>query len=242
MKQRRNTVDFPAGADLGPERAAASRGDSRSGRLRVGSSTVAHGPRRKADPGVARRVRRVIAGDAESRAWLYDRFSTRLYRRLRSRYGNGHGLDAEELLQDTFLWAFQHDARVLMGFLERVPAGEQTETRLENHLWGLACGIASNRRRSLRRHPTLPWPDAEPEGDAEDPERSNVQRDMLARLSACLKRSRSRVYLYYKLRFIDGLTPEEISSVTGWSRKATYKLKLSLNAAVEQCAKRLGIG
>jgi DNA-directed RNA polymerase specialized sigma24 family protein len=184
---------------------------------------------------------RILSGDRDGRAWLYDTFSARLYRRLCARYAGRGGLDADELLQDSFLFFFQHDARVLAHFLESVPADERTEARLDGYLWGLACGIASNHRRSTRRRQAVLGPQVEPARDPVDAEKRNVDRDTLVRLTRCLERGGSRVFLYYKLRFVDGLTPEEIARVTGWSRKATYKLKLSLNETVVRCAKRLRI-
>jgi DNA-directed RNA polymerase specialized sigma24 family protein len=188
---------------------------------------------------ITSRLERIVAGDRDARAWLYDRFAARLFRALRARYGHDRELDPEELLHDAFLFYFQHDARVLASFLASVPFEERSTSRLDGHLWGLACGIASNRRRSSRRRRTLPLPAPDGIADGADAERRNVERDVLSRLTACLRRAGSRVFLYYKLRFVDGLTPEEISQVTGWPRKATYKLKLSLNDAVGRCAKRL---
>ena len=144
------------------------------------------------------------------------------------------------MLHDSFLPLFQQ-ARLVDNFLEQVPAEEQTVPRFEIFLWNHACGIASNRRRSLKRRVDAPWPDEEPGSLSGDPERASLSRDILARLADCLEASGRRIYLYYKLRYVDGLTPGEIMNVTGWSRKATYKLKLSLNEAVGRCAKRLGI-
>jgi DNA-directed RNA polymerase specialized sigma24 family protein len=190
---------------------------------------------------ITSRLERIVAGDREARAWLYDRFAARLFRALRARYGHERDLDPEELLQDAFLFFFQHDARVLASFLASVPPAERSPSRLDAHLWGLACGIASNRRRSSRRRRTLSLSETDAIADAADAERRNLDRDVLSRLTDCLARAGSRVFLYYKLRFVDGLTPEEISRVTGWPLKATYKLKLSLNDAVDRCAKRLRI-
>ena len=191
------------------------------------------------EPSIGDRILRIAADDGHARAWLYDRFAPRLYRRLRARYGRFDGLDPDELLHDAFVFYYKHDARVLRGFLERADPGERTESQLEGYLWDLACGIASNRLRSLKRHRTAPFPEAEPVSRQATPERIHIARDALLRLVACLKSSGSRVYLYYKLRFVDGLSPLEITEATGWSRKSTYKLKTSLNAVVERCARRL---
>ena len=65
--------------------------------------------------------------------------------------------------------------------------------------------------------------------------------DLLKQLDRCLRAQRARIYLYYRLRYYEGLTPEEIARATGWSRKATYKLRQALNEAVRTCARELGI-
>lgn len=192
-------------------------------------------------PGIAEDLRRVADGDRDARAWLYDAFAARLFRRLRARYGGGAaGLDAEELLHDSFLSLFEH-GHVLAGFLSETPPAEQTGTRFESFLWNHACGIASNRRRSLRRRGAEPLPAEEPRAGTADPERESVGRDTLARLQECLEKRGRRIFLYYKLRFCDGLTPDEIAHATGWSRKATYKLRLALGEAAARCAEALGI-
>ncbi|MEM1183001.1 MAG: hypothetical protein AAGM22_31960, partial [Acidobacteriota bacterium] len=71
-------------------------------------------------------------------------------------------------------------------------------------------------------------------------EQEALDRDRLERLADCIERANARVFLYFSLRFRDGLAPEEIVTVTGWSKKATYKLKQRLNDAVEVCAEALG--
>ena len=189
--------------------------------------------------GISARLRGVLQGDPTARSWLYETFSPRLFRRLRARYGNRAGLDPEEILHDTFVSLFQH-ARVVENFLDEPPE-LQTAPRFEVFLWNHACGVASNRRRSLRRRVAAPWPEEEPGSSRADPERETVGRDVLARLADCLESSGTREYLYYKLRYVDGLTPAEIMTVTGWSRKTTYRLKLALSEAVGRCARRLGL-
>ncbi len=187
----------------------------------------------------------LLTGERSGAAWLYDTFAGRLQRRLQLRYGYPGGLDAEDLLQDAFVFFLQHDGRVLHRFLKRTPSAEQTVARLERYLWDLACGLASNRRRSRSRSRgnVVPIIDGAAEiSSSPGAERSAIDRDRLARLDACLEGRSARAYLYYKLRFHDGLSPEEIACTTGWSRKATYKLKQVLNRAVAECADQLGIG
>lgn len=185
---------------------------------------------------------RVGAGDLEAAAWLYDTFAPQLYRRLRGRYAYPGGPDPEDLLQDAFIFFLRNRGKVLHDFLRRVPPASQTCAELERHLWNLACGVASNWRRSARRRRVLPLADVGSRMRVPSDEKAALDRDVLERLDACLRAGKKRVYVYYKLRYHDGFTPEEISRMTGWSRKATYKLRQDLNVALERCAQRLGIG
>ncbi len=190
---------------------------------------------------VRQQLRRIVEGDRQAAAWLYDTFAEDLFRRLRQRYGHPGGPDPEDLLQDAFAFYFQRDGKVLRDFLDRHPEGEATREALGRHLWDLACGVAANRRRSAWSRKVVPL--ADPERPAADPgaETRAVARDTLVRLERCLQESRGRTYLYYKLRYVDALSAEEVAAATGWSMKATYKLRQSLNEAVRRCAERLGL-
>lgn len=190
---------------------------------------------------VHERLRELLAGDRNAAAWLYDTFAPGLYRRLRQRYERPGGPDPGDLLHDAFVLFLQREGKVLRDFVERHPDDDGAAVALERRLWDLACGVAANRRRAawVRRVFALPVLAAiDPGAGAE---RGAVARDSLARLDDCLRENPERVYLYYKLRFFDGLTPEEIAGATGWSRKATYKLKDVLNQAVRRCVERLGL-
>lgn len=200
--------------------------------------------RRLARDEVHRQLTRLLAGDREAAGWLYDTFSPGLFRRLRRRYGHLEGIEPDDLLHDAFLFFFQREGKVLRDFMERVGLEEQTPARLERHLWDLACGVASNRRRSeaLRDHRSLdasPQHEREPDDDTQ--EKHLLHRDELARIDQCLAGRGTRLYLYYKLRYWDGYTPTEIAGIMGWSQKATYKLRQTLNEAVRLCAGLLGI-
>ena len=186
-------------------------------------------------------LERLIHGDPAAAAWLYDDFAPGLFRRLRRRYQRDGGPDAEDLLQDAFIFFFQNDCKVLRDFLEKTPATELTAARLERRLWDLACGLASNRRRSAWSRKVVSIDEfREPDPDAGS-ERRSLARDHLRRLDACLRDGRERVYLYFQLRFRDGLSPDEVTRATGWSKKATYKLKDALNQALGVCTERLGL-
>lgn len=190
---------------------------------------------------VQQKVGAILQGDRSATAWLYDTFAPRLFRRLTQRYAYPGGLSAEDLLQDSFLFYLQNDCRALRRFLERTPAAEQTEARLERYLWDLACGVATNRRRSAELRRSEPLARI---GDAACPplaERRSIDRDRLERLGGCLAESGSRLYLYFKLRYHDGYSPEEVSQITGWSRQATYRMRRALNRALERCLERFDI-
>lgn len=187
------------------------------------------------------RIEGVVGGNRASSAWLYDNFSSLLFRRLRARY-TPLGLDAEELLHDAYVFYLQHDARVLRNLLERFESKqiEATESAVQKYLWDLACGVASNKLRSQKRAVVVPL-NNDVLQTSDDTIQTNLTQDILRQLDDCLGSKNARMYLYFKLRFVDGLRPEEISQATGWSRKATYKLKQVFNEALKECAARLGI-
>lgn len=191
------------------------------------------------DRRIADRLREVVGGDRRAKAWFYDTFAPQLFRRLRQRYGIPLDLDPEELLQDAFLYFLQDDARVLARFVDRFPGSGADE--LARYLWDLACGVASNRLRRRRNRRAAMRAAPQHIAIAKDPEGRRIDQDTIRRLEECIRGHRDRVFLYYKLRFVDGLTPEEIARTTGWSRRVTYRLRQQLNEAISECAQRLGI-
>lgn len=190
---------------------------------------------------VAEQLRRIAGGDVAAAAWLYDTFAQGLFKRLGQRYSYLGHAELEDLLQETFLLVLREDGRLLQSFLERVRPAAATLSALERFLWDQACGLASNQRRrtALRKVVAI---DDRPELPLADGEQQAIDRDLLAQLDSCIERGASRIYLYFKLRYKDGLTPEEIAAATGWSRKATYKLRQSLEEVLHRCAEKLGIG
>lgn len=188
-----------------------------------------------------RRLRGIAAGRQPDAAWLYDALAARLYRRLKQRYGYPGGLEVDDLLHDTFVLVLRGRARHLIAFLERTPRVQLTLTALERYLWDQACGLASNRRRAAGFRKLVPLEEVGEPVEPSDEERRAIHADALARLVDCLRGKGQRMFLYFTFRYSDGLTPEEVSKVTGWSMKATYKLRQTLNMAVQECAERLGI-
>lgn len=190
---------------------------------------------------VEQQLERILAGDEEAAGWLYDSFAPGLARRLSRRYPD-LATEVEDLVHDVFVLFLRNDAGLLRDFLDRHRASSPGRSALERRLWDLACGLASNRRRTVRHRRVVTLDDRERPDRSPGAERTALDRDQLRRLDACLRSGNERVYLYFKLRYRDGLSPEEISRITGWSRKATYKLKQALNRAVADCLESLGWG
>ncbi|MEM1179134.1 MAG: hypothetical protein AAGM22_12370 [Acidobacteriota bacterium] len=191
-------------------------------------------------PRIEEQLLAIVRGDGEATAWLYDTFAADLFRRLNGRYRGQPGVDVEDVLHDAMVFYLQHDAKVLRDYLDRTPAAKRSESSLAEHLWNLACGLVSNRKRAATGRPTHPllgtsWASGRP-----DPEEDLISRDELDRLDRCLKKRGERLYLYFKLRYEDGLNPRDIVKATGWSTKATYKRKQALHEALKDCCQRLG--
>lgn len=195
---------------------------------------------------VSARLEALLSGQREAAAWLYDCFGHPLYRRLAARYAHWPELETSDLLQDAFVFFFQKGGKVLRDFLDRTAAEERTAARLERYLWDLACGLVSNRRRAAKRagpHSSL---DDEKSGlpelaAAAAGEEAQVDRDLLEKLRTCLEERGARLALYFRFRFADGFSPNEIAAITGWSAKATYKLKQAIEEGLAECARRLGL-
>lgn len=190
---------------------------------------------------VAELLARVAEGDSAAAGSFYDRIAPRLYRRLRQRYSYLVEEDVEDLLHDAFVLVLRNGGELLRRALGAGERRTLPQREAEQYVWNLACGLVSNRRRTLATRKLVPLADWQETEGQDGAERTLVDRDALARLEACLRGGGARVYLYFKLRHDDGLSPEEIAQATGWSRKATYKLRQRLNEVVAQCAEKLGL-
>ena len=187
------------------------------------------------------RLAGILAGDSAAAAWLYDTFAAQLFRRLRQRYGYLDREAVEDLLQDTFLLILRHDARLISQLLARDEGAALSPDAVARFLWDEACGLASNLRRAAAKRKVVELADYRDLASSADQGREVLDRDTLESLDRCLKAGAGRVYLYYTFRVYDGLAPEEISAATGWSKKATYKLRQALNEALEACARSIGL-
>jgi hypothetical protein len=101
------------------------------------------------DPKAHEIAERLNAGDPSALAWLYDNVAPDLYHRLLRRYGYPGAPDAADVLQETYLLCLRDEARLLRGFLAGQPAASPALPALRRYLWDLACGVASNVRRSV---------------------------------------------------------------------------------------------
>jgi DNA-directed RNA polymerase specialized sigma24 family protein len=201
------------------------------------SSPLPSGPLR--DESLAPDPLRQVLGREDGAAWLYDTFSGRLFRRLGQRYRHLTEADREDVVQETFVAVLRQERRLLRSLLDRI-AAPLTETDLERFLWDQACGVASNRRKSSWRRlvPFVEGVDLPGEGRGEQ---EQIDRDLLRQLDSCIQSGDVRAYLYYKLRYREGLAPEEIARMAGWTRRTTYRMRQTLEEVVKRCAGKLGI-
>jgi len=184
-------------------------------------------------------LRGLEVGDPAVLEALYYRYAPRLLRRLRQRYPY---LEPEDLLQDAFVRYLRNDAALLRRFSEAAQSGSDVEAKFERYLWDHACGVAANARRRAGNRPTERLKDETTGRPPVTPERTSLSRDLLQKLDLCLESKGTRLYLYFRLRYHQGWTPREISEMTGWSMKITYRLKQHLDEAVRDCSRHLDIG
>ena len=70
---------------------------------------------------------------------------------------------------------------------------------------------------------------------------TGTARDALEKLDHCLEGESGEGYLYYQLRYVDGLKPREIAAATGQPIGEVYRLRGVLARALRRCAERLGL-
>jgi hypothetical protein len=190
---------------------------------------------------VHRRLGRLLDGDREAAAWLYDAYAPGLYHRLTLRYRHIPGVEPADLLHDAFVLFLRPGNRVLRSFVAANSAEECSSAALEKRLWDLACGLASNRRRAAWSRRAVPMPELHKVAEEADSERQAVARDALQKLDRCLEGESEEGYLYYQLRYVDGLKPRQIAAATGQPISEIYRLRSVLDRAVQRCAERLGL-
>lgn len=187
------------------------------------------------------RLGRLLAGDREAAAWLYDTFAPGLYHRLTLRYRHLPGIEPADLLHDTFVFFLRPDTRPLRELLAEAESGECSVAALEKRLWDLACGLASNQRRSAWTRRAVPLAEVHKTADESDAESAASARDALEKLGRCIEGESEEGYLYYQFRYVDGLKPREIAVATGQEIGEIYRLRSVLDRAVRRCAELLGL-
>ncbi|MCB1057308.1 MAG: sigma-70 family RNA polymerase sigma factor [Acidobacteria bacterium] len=190
---------------------------------------------------IHRWLHRLVAGDREAAAWLYDTFSPGLYHRLTLRYRHLPGVEPADLLHDAFVFFLRPDTRALRSFLAETSDGDCPAAALEKRLWDLACGLASNHRRSAWSRRAVTLGEIHLTSAERSAECEATARDALEKLDRCLEGETEEGYLYYQLRYVDGLKPRQIATVTGQAVDEVYRLRSVLDRALRRCAERLGL-
>jgi RNA polymerase sigma-70 factor (ECF subfamily) len=173
-------------------------------------------------------IERCLAGDETAYADLYRLYAGDAYRLV---YGLlGHREDAEEVVQDAFVYAMRN--------LDRY---DKKKASFRTWLFIIATSRARNKRRRrwlptvslrqlLRIGVELPDPDTSqrpPEGRLEEEGRNEAIRSALARLSPKLREA-------VVLRHFEGLTYQEIGLILGIPRKtAESRVRLAHKALRE---------
>ena len=150
-------------------------------------------------------------------------------------------MEPSDLLHDTFVFFLRPDTTPLRRFLTEAPRGQGSFAALEKQLWDLACGLASNRRRAAWTRRAVPVAEIRDVAGESDSEGETVARDALEKLDRCIEGQSEEGYLYYQLRYVDGLKPRQIAAATGQAIDEIYRLKHVLDRALRRCAERLGL-
>jgi len=87
----------------------------------------------------------------------------------------------------------------------------------------------------------IPFPEGLEPAARRQEEEEAIDRDLLRQLDACILSNDPRAHLYYKLRYRDGLSPQEIVQMIGWTQRTTYRLRQTLDKVIRQCAEKLGV-
>jgi RNA polymerase sigma-70 factor (ECF subfamily) len=160
-------------------------------------------------------VERAVAGDRWSREVLYKRHARSLLGMTARLLGRRD--DAEEIVQDTFVMAFEQ-LQVL-----REPAA------LRAWLGQIAISLVRRRLRRARLTRLLGLDRAASDATLEalaQPGASPDARTELALLDGCLSRLRAQVRIAWMLRHVEGFELTEVASLCGCSL-ATVKRRLS---------------
>lgn len=154
-------------------------------------------------------IGRALGGDQNGYAELYDRFAASLYRLCYSLLMNEQ--DAEDILQESFLYAFKN--------LHRYDSGKAS---LKTWLYTIAVSRCRNTYRR-KRFPTVDisqWLGLELKAPpSEAPEAAVIRRDASESISKALLDLSPRLREAIVLRYGQGMTYREISDVMGCPQK-----------------------
>ena len=154
-------------------------------------------------------VSRAIGGDQQGYAELYDRYAASLFRLCYSLLMNEQ--DAEDILQDSFLYAFKNLRRF-----------DSRKASLKTWLYTIAVSRCRNTYRR-KRFPTVDissWFGIELKApDREAPEAAMMRRDAAETIERALAHLTPRLREAIVLRYGQGLTYREIALVMGCPQK-----------------------
>ncbi|MCY3782118.1 MAG: sigma-70 family RNA polymerase sigma factor [Chloroflexi bacterium] len=154
-------------------------------------------------------IQRALGGDQNGYAELYDRFAASLYRLCYSLLMNEQ--DAEDILQESFLYAFKN--------LHRYDSGKAS---LKTWLYTIAVSRCRNtyRRKRFLTVDITQWLGLELKAPpSEAPEAAVIRRDASESISKALLELSPRLREAIVLRYGQGMTYREISEVMGCPQK-----------------------
>ena len=177
-------------------------------------------------------IERALAGDQIGYAELYDRYAASLYRLCYSLLSNEQ--DAEDILQESFLYAFKN--------LHRFDSGKAS---LKTWLYTIAVSRCRNtyRRKRFLTVDITQWLGLELKAPpAEAPEAAAIRRDASESISEALQDLSPRLREAIVLRYGQGLTYREISEVMGCPQKtAESRVRLG-HQRLKQSLQPVGMG
>ena len=139
-----------------------------------------------------------------------------VFRMVSSLLGAGASdADIQDLTQEVFLQAHRSLSRF------------RRESKLETWLYGIASRVVLTQLRSWRRHRRLvkALEDEPKSGNAQDLERSTLERAEFLRVWRCLMRIRAEKRMVYLLFEVEGLSGREIADVLDLN-EATVRTRL----------------
>ncbi len=175
-------------------------------------------PEKTKTPSAEELARRAQEGCRQSFAALVGLYGERLFLFLRHRTGNVE--DAEDLVQDTFVRAYQNIESYNSSY------------RFSTWLFTIACRLAGSHCRRARRKHVVANPEPSTEGPAEAAERTDARRS-LWELAACLPEGQ---YQALWLRYVEDMTVRQIARVL---RKSQVHVRVLLCRARMNLSKKL---